>query len=216
MLFKFRLPILFTGVVLLYNHTRMSNSFHKSLYADDSYIKSAPTNTANTLMRGEVGAYNARRGGKLHSGVDIVANISSNDKEVYAVFAVNNGKVAYAKMNGTDDTDYGFTVVIDHGNNKYSQYSHLAKNASYNIVKVGDDVTIGQRIGYLADLSTGEKSSGNVRQDVVKQYDKIQLHFECFDAQSTRSSTTTLSILKKNSTLIDPTAKLNSFGYGSF
>jgi murein DD-endopeptidase MepM/ murein hydrolase activator NlpD len=193
------------------------NGIIKSFSLDDNYIKVPPTRTDKTLMRGAVGAFGANRGGgNSHAGVDIVANQSSTDKEIYAVFAIENGKVAYARLNGSDETGYGYTVVIDHGNNQYSQYSHLATRASENLVKVGDNISRGQKIGYLADLLNNEKSSGNVRSDVVMQYDKIQLHFECFSAPSGRVSNSSLAILKAQSILINPTQRLVSFGYSSF
>lgn len=213
--------VYFLTLVVLFYHTPqfvpVVNQTAELYSLVDDYIKVPPTRTNKTLMRGAVGAFGANRGGgNTHAGVDIVANQSSPDKEIYAVFAVENGKVAYARLNGSDETGYGYTVVIDHGNDRYSQYSHLATKASENLVKVGDNIARGQKIGYLADLTNNEKSSGNVRSDVVLQYDKIQLHFECFSAPSGRVSNSSLAILKAQSFLINPTQKLVSFGYSSF
>lgn len=180
-------------------------------------IDKAPTRVSNTLIRGEVGAYMARRdGGKFHTGVDIVANQSSMDKSLYEVYAVANGKIAYSRLNGGEESGYGYTIVIDHGDSTYTQYSHLAINISKNIVKMGDEVRAGQLIAYLADLTNNERSSGNVRTDVVKQYDKIQLHFEYFKTAPGRISNGALSTIKSNCKYLDPTPSLLSLGYSSF
>lgn len=63
-------------------------------------------------------------------------------------------------------------------------------------------------IGYLADLANDKKSSGNVLPEVVAPYDKIQLHIECFEAPSGRSSTGALKDIKDGCTLDDPTSRL--------
>lgn len=102
-------------------------------------IRMPPTPTNSTLLRGGPGAYlHNRGGGKLHSGVDIVANQSTEDRSAYRVMAVSDGKVAYARINGGDETGYGYTIVIDHENGVYTQYSHLATVASSGLVSVGD------------------------------------------------------------------------------
>ena len=182
-----------------------------------SVIAQAPTDINTSLQRGGPGAFSApRENGKHHTGVDIVANQSSPDKNIYRVMAVSAGTVAYARLNGTEETNYGYTIVIDHKNGFYTQYSHLAINASKNIVKVGDNVSAGQVIGYLADLANNEKSSGNVRADVVLPYDKIQLHFEIYEAPTGRKSATVLSIIKQGYTLDDPTSRLKDLHYKSF
>ncbi|MFD2871733.1 murein hydrolase activator EnvC family protein [Mucilaginibacter ximonensis] len=169
------------------------------------------------MLRGGPGAYGAPRGqGKTHSGVDIVANQSSMDKSTYSVYAVNSGTVAYAKMNGTSSTGYGYTIVIDHGDGNYSQYSHLATNASTGLVKLGDKVTAGQLIGYMADLRKNERSSGNVLAEVVKPYDKIQLHFECILNKTGLRSPTSLAIFHTGGFLTDPTKDLQNLSYKSF
>lgn len=186
-------------------------------YQPPAILKAAPTDHLHSLIRGEVGAYMARRdGGKLHTGVDIVANKSSIDKKIYSVYAIAAGKVAYARLNGTESTDYGYTIVIDHGDSLYSQYSHLAVAASKDIVALGTEVAAGQLIAYMADPAKGELSSGNVRKDVVKNYDKIQLHFEIFMAKPNVTSTGALSTIKKDCRYLNPTADLIGMGYGSF
>ena len=180
-------------------------------------FKTPPTLTTASLLRGGPGAFGAPRGaGKTHQGVDIVSNQSSMDKSVYQVLATADGLVAYAMINGTATTGYGYTLVVDHQNGFYTLYAHLAINASWGIVTLGQAVSQGDIIGYLADLANGEKSSGNVLANVVAPYDKIQLHIECFEAPAGRSSTGALSDIKGGSTLDDPTASLMSLGYATY
>ena len=180
-------------------------------------IKSDPTDTITTLLRGNEGVFGApRQGGKTHTGVDIVANQSSNDKNKYRVVAVADGVVAYAKFNGENPGEgYGYTVIIDHQNGTYTLYAHLATLASANLVKVGDPANKGQVLGYMADLANGEYSSGNVIAKSVPIYDKIQLHFEEFQAPSGRASTDAIAPIKKNAVILDPTTDLSSHGYKS-
>jgi murein DD-endopeptidase MepM/ murein hydrolase activator NlpD len=170
-------------------------------------------------MRGNAGAFNAPRPeGKHHTGVDVVARISSTDKATYRVVTVAKGKVAYAGFNGEVRTGYGYTVIVDHGNGIYTLYGHLATLASSNLVKLGQDVSVGQTIGYMADLAHGEKSSGNVLAEVVGKYDKIQLHFEEFLAPSGRRSQGSINddIKKLDFQLVDPTEQLRSWGYETY
>lgn len=107
-------------------------------------IAIAPTLTTTTLLRGGAGAFGAPRdGGSTHQGVDIVANQSSNDKTIYKVLATAAGKIAYAKINGSATTGYGYTVVIDHQNGFYTLYAHLAIQASSGLVTLGQNVAQG-------------------------------------------------------------------------
>jgi len=176
----------------------------------------SPTMTTTSLLRGGPGAFGAPRGSGTHQGVDIVANQSSPDKSIYQVRSTAAGVVAYAQINGSATTGYGYTVVVDHQIGFYTLYAHLAINASAGLAVLGQPVSQGDIIGYLADLANGEKSSGNVLAEVVAPYDKIQLHIECFEAPTGRSSTTTLGVIKDGSTLDDPTTQLKALGYGSF
>ncbi len=86
----------------------------------------------------DVGAFgNIRKTGDVslqHLGVDLDADMDSK------IYAVNNGKVT-----GTLDlTDYGKTLVIDHGMGIFSIYLHLDK---FNVVN-GQKVKKGEIIGY--------------------------------------------------------------------
>jgi hypothetical protein len=183
----------------------------------DQVIAITPTLTDSSLLRGAPGAFGAPRGaGHTHQGVDIVANQSSEDKSIYQVRATSDGTIAYCQINGSATTGYGYTIVIDHQNGFYTLYAHLAINASSGLVTIGQAVSQGDIIGYLADLANGEKSSGNVLANVVAPYDKIQLHLECFEAPPGRSSTGQLRDIKDGCTLDDPTSRLGALGYQSF
>jgi murein DD-endopeptidase MepM/ murein hydrolase activator NlpD len=186
-----------------------------STHGDNGIIISTPTSTSKTLLRGHEGVFGAPRGGgKTHSGVDIVANQSSMDKNDYRVSAVADGTVAYAMTNGEGPGEgYGYTVIIDHQNGTYSLYAHLATIASSGLVKVGDSVTKGAVIGFMADLANNEISSGNVLAKSVPAYDKIQLHFEEFKAPAGRTSTAAIATIKQGGTILDPTLDLTTHGY---
>lgn len=145
-----------------------------------------------------------------------MATVTGCSQSIYQVRATAAGAVAYARVNGTETTGYGYTVVVDHQNGFYTLYAHLAINASSGLATVGQALQQGDIIGYLADLANGEKSSGNVRADVVGPYDKIQLHIECFETQAGLSSTGDLSTIKDGCQLDDPTDRLVALGYQSF
>lgn len=188
-----------------------------TLYQANTLVLHAPTNNSTTLLRGDSGIYGSPRGAdKKHAGVDIVANQSSADRSTYSVFAIHDGKIAYAQINGAENKGYGYTVVVDHGDGNYSLYAHLSFKPSEKLVKLGGKVKAGQLIGYLADLAAGDRSTGNVDSDEVKEWDKIQLHLECFNNKSGISSTAGLAVFHKDGFLLDPTTELKTFGYNSF
>jgi len=83
---------------------------------------------------------------RIHPGIDIAAAIGTK------VRAVSDGTVA-----GVEDDDmYGTTVTIDHGDGLCSVYANLA---SEPVVRVGDEVEMGDVIGSIGDTAlceTGE------------------------------------------------------------
>lgn len=179
-----------------------------------STIEKAPSDTSSTQFRGGAGVFDAPRAdGKKHSGVDIVANQSSTDKNLYRVMAVKGGTVAYARTNGSQHEGYGYTVVIDHGDGFYSLYAHLATNASRTLVSLGDTVTAGKVIGYIFDPATGETASGNAQSESVATWDRLQIHFELIQAPKGRTSTGGLGPIKSGGATVDPTARLKDLGY---
>jgi murein DD-endopeptidase MepM/ murein hydrolase activator NlpD len=184
----------------------------------------APTNVSKTFIRKTVGEYGANRdSGGSHTGVDIVVNADYPDDGAYAVYAIDSGTVAYAQINGSETTGFGNVVVIDHDNNCYSFYAHLASKPFTPVkpganleVKVGDKVKGGQRIGYFVSNIFDIDSTGNARN--VGLTAKHQTHFELISASSGRSGPGTLkdTILKAPATRVDPTTFLKSLQYGYY
>lgn len=80
---------------------------------------------------------------KTHDGIDISAEIGTNVK------SIEKGTVEKVY----DDSFYGITVVIDHGQGYKSSYSNLDKNTN---VKAKDTVKKGQVIGKVSNTSIGE------------------------------------------------------------
>ena len=87
-----------------------------------------------------------------HEGIDIAAPMGSN------VTAADGGKVSRAGWNGGK----GYSVTIDHGNGRYTEYNHL--NCYY--IQKGDAVTKGQVIAAVGStgVSTGPHLDFRVRE----------------------------------------------------
>lgn len=92
---------------------------------------------------------------KTHDGIDIAADIGTNVK------AIEKGTVEKVY----EDSFYGTTIVIDHGQGYKSSYSNLDKNTS---VKEKQTVNKGQVIGKILNTAIGE----------IK--DESHLHFTLF------------------------------------
>lgn len=92
---------------------------------------------------------------KTHDGIDISSQIGENVK------SIEKGTVEKVY----DDSFYGTTVVIDHGQGYKSSYSNLNSKVS---VKEKQTVTKGQVIGKISNTSIGE----------IK--DEAHLHFTLF------------------------------------
>ncbi len=82
--------------------------------------------------------------GRNHKGLDIAAPKGTD------IRAVKAGKVVYAGYKG----DYGYNVVIDHGNGVQTRYAHSSKL----YVKAGQTVKQGQ---VIAAVGTTGQSTGN-------------------------------------------------------
>jgi murein DD-endopeptidase MepM/ murein hydrolase activator NlpD len=181
----------------------------------------APTNVSKTFLRKTVGEYAApRSSGGAHTGIDLVVNADYPEDAAYAVYAVDSGTVAYAQINGSENTGYGNVVVIDHGGDCYSFYAHLASKPFTPVkpggnleVKVGDKVEGGARIGYFVSNTFDIDSTGNARN--VGLTARHQTHFELISAQSGRKGPGTLkdTILKAPAARIDPTNFLKRLQY---
>jgi murein DD-endopeptidase MepM/ murein hydrolase activator NlpD len=93
------------------------------------------------------------RRGIFHSGLDVTASLGDD------VLACAAGRVVCA---GTRKgfRRYGQTVLVDHGRNVFTQYSHLSKI----LVKAGQEVKQGQVIAEIG--STGRSSSPHLHLEV--------------------------------------------------
>lgn len=82
---------------------------------------------------------------RVHTGVDISAESGAD------VYASKSGVVT-AIFN---DARYGYTVEIQHDNDVKTRYSNLAKDDS-QLLKVGDEVKQGDKIGVVGDTAIFE------------------------------------------------------------
>jgi hypothetical protein len=93
-----------------------------------------------------------------HQGLDVAA------WEGAPISAADSGHVVFA---GWDDTGYGYTVVIDHGNGFQTLYAHL--QAYY--VDAGDNVAKGQQIAEMGITgnTTGPHLHFEIRQGTIQR-----------------------------------------------
>ncbi len=82
--------------------------------------------------------------GRNHKGLDIAAPAGTE------ILAAQAGTVTFAGWNN----DYGYNVIIDHGNGVQTRYAHSRKLH----VKKGDKVSQGQ---FIAEVGTTGQSTGN-------------------------------------------------------
>ncbi|MDJ0662414.1 MAG: M23 family metallopeptidase [Crocosphaera sp.] len=87
----------------------------------------------------------------FHGGIDILA------EEGTPVLAADGGEVVYVGQEG----NYGFLVIVDHGNGRQTRYGHLSRFGT----RIGQSVQVGDVIGYVG--TTG-------RPDILNPH----LHFE--------------------------------------
>ena len=96
---------------------------------------------------------------RVHNGIDLAAEdgapvMAAADGEVYTVF---------------EDDAMGHTVVIRHNDGYTTCYSSLSEQIS---VKPGDQVTMGDTIGYAADSAIVESTLGSHVHFSVTHYDE--------------------------------------------
>lgn len=86
-----------------------------------------------------------------HGAIDIAGSYGDE------IYAAGKGRVSFAGW----QSGYGYTIVIDHGHDYSSRYSHCSSLA----VKEGDEVTGGQLIAYMGSTgrSTGPHLDFRVR-----------------------------------------------------
>lgn len=89
--------------------------------------------------------------GRNHKAIDLAAN------KGVAIFASASGIVTFAGYDG----DYGYNVVIDHGNGIQTRYAH----ASYLTVSKGQVVSQGDMIGAVG--STGYSTGNHLHFEVI-------------------------------------------------
>ena len=89
--------------------------------------------------------------GRGHKGVDLCAN------KGVSIYAVAAGTVEYAGYKG----DYGYSVVVNHGNGIKTRYAH----ASVLCVKAGDTVTQGQMVAAVGN--TGNSYGNHLHFEVI-------------------------------------------------
>lgn len=89
--------------------------------------------------------------GRNHKGIDLGADTGT------AIFAVSDGTVTYAGY----DSDYGYNVVVDHGNGIKTRYAH----ASALCVSKGDKVSQGDMIAAVGN--TGWSTGSHLHFEVI-------------------------------------------------
>lgn len=89
--------------------------------------------------------------GRNHKALDLAANKGT------AIFAAASGTVTYAGYDG----DYGYSVVIDHGNGMKTRYAH----ASYLCVNKGEVVSQGDMIAAVG--RTGYATGNHLHFEVI-------------------------------------------------
>lgn len=89
--------------------------------------------------------------GRGHKGIDICSPYGTS------IYAAKGGTVEYANWNN----DYGYNVIINHGNGIKTRYAHASKL----LVKKGETVTQGQTIALVG--STGQSTGNHLHFEVI-------------------------------------------------
>jgi murein DD-endopeptidase MepM/ murein hydrolase activator NlpD len=108
-------------------------------------------------LRGPINSYYGYRKGEFHTGIDIGGH--TGDPYVAAA----SGTVVSAGWNG----NYGYTLVINHGNGIQTRYAHSSKL----LVKAGESVSKGQTIGLVG--STGRSTGPHLHFEVIVNGDTV-------------------------------------------
>lgn len=95
--------------------------------------------------------------GRNHKAIDLAANRG------VAIFAAASGTVTYAGYDG----DYGYNVVIDHGNGLQTRYAH----ASALCVSKGQTVSQGDMIAAVG--STGQSTGNHLHFEVIVNSNRV-------------------------------------------
>ncbi len=122
------------------------------------YVTSAPQNASSSGFRWPLSKtgmitseFGERRGSRRHGGVDLAVPTGTS------VFAVKSGTVEEAGY----ASDYGYYIVINHGNGLKTRYAHNKKN----IVSSGQTVYSGQLIALSGN--TGRSTGPHLHFEVI-------------------------------------------------
>ncbi|AET67655.1 metalloendopeptidase-like membrane protein [Desulfosporosinus orientis DSM 765] len=108
-------------------------------------------------LRGSITSYYGYRGSGFHTGIDI----AGDQGDPYTAAAP--GKVVSAGWNG----NYGYSILIDHGNGIMTRYAHSSKL----LVSAGQSVSKGQTIGLVG--STGNATGSHLHFEVIINGDTV-------------------------------------------
>ena len=122
--------------------------------APGRWINPGPFSGATGAFMWPVGGRITQQPHRYHMALDI-ANVLGTP-----VVAADAGVVVFA---GWDNTGYGYSIVVDHGNGFRTRYAHL----SYYLVKAGDKVSKGAIIGKVG--STGRSTGPHLHFEIIYQ-----------------------------------------------
>ncbi|NMA25182.1 MAG: peptidoglycan DD-metalloendopeptidase family protein [Clostridiales bacterium] len=94
---------------------------------------------------------------RMHTGIDIGASYGAS------VMAADGGVIIISEYSPS----YGHYIVISHGNGMTTLYAHLSKR----LVKEGDKVTQGQKIGLIG--STGNSTGPHLHYEISKNGSRV-------------------------------------------
>ena len=107
--------------------------------------------------RGRMNSYYGYRKGEFHTGIDIGGAVGD------PYVAAGSGTVVSAGWNG----NYGYSILIDHGNGIQTRYAHSSKL----LVNAGQSVSKGQTIGLVG--STGRSTGPHLHFEVIVNGDTV-------------------------------------------
>jgi len=108
---------------------------------------------------------------RMHTGIDFTAPLGT------PIYATGNGVITRIQR---DRTGYGTYLVIDHGYGYETLYAHLRDYS----VKVGDEVTKGQKIATVGN--TGTSTAPHLHYEVRYRGNAINPIYFCMDGLSPR------------------------------
>lgn len=138
-----------TKVIVVGTKSPMANATQKAQVSSAGFI--CPMNKGTFVVTSYWGD------GRGHKGLDLGA------KTGVAIFAAKAGKVTFAGYDG----NYGYSVVIDHGNGFQTRYAH----ASALCVRKGDTVAQGQQVAKVGN--TGRSTGPHLHFEIIKNGTKV-------------------------------------------